>query len=278
MKRIAALTMLRNDEFFLRKWVKYYGEQLGKENLYVFFDGLDQVIPDFCDGVHTMAVEHVSCSVHEGDRRRIDFLSAQARQLFSRYDLIIGTDVDEFLVVDPQLGVSLTEFLSSVKTSCPSISGLGVDVGQNLREEGVIDASQSFLSQRRYAKLSTRYSKATVLRAPVAWGSGFHRTRKGNFHIVKDLYLFHFGCVDLERIKAKMGDGGLVSEGWSKHLAKRAGTIKLVSEKKASAWEKTVPLARRIQNIVRPPYAWNKPAMFEAKVVVKIPERFKDTI
>ena len=29
MKRIAAITMVRNDDFFLSKWVGYYGRQLG---------------------------------------------------------------------------------------------------------------------------------------------------------------------------------------------------------------------------------------------------------
>jgi hypothetical protein len=43
MKKIAAITMARNDDFYLRKWVAYYGAQLGKENLYIFLDGLDQV-------------------------------------------------------------------------------------------------------------------------------------------------------------------------------------------------------------------------------------------
>ena len=134
MKRIAALTMVRNDEFFLRKWVEYYGSQLGKSNLYVFFDGLDQRIPDFCDGVNTMAVNHIEGNVREADRGRIDFLSQRAAELFGKYDMVIGTDVDEFLVVDPRLGITLPEFLSSLKPygNCPSISGLGVDVGQKL--------------------------------------------------------------------------------------------------------------------------------------------------
>ena len=43
MKKIAAITMVRNDDFYLRKWVQYYSRELGgRENLYVFFDGLDQ--------------------------------------------------------------------------------------------------------------------------------------------------------------------------------------------------------------------------------------------
>ena len=132
-KRIAALTMLRNDEVFLRKWVDYYGAQLGRENLYVWFDGLDQRVPDFCDGVNVEVVAHIEGNVREGDRGRIAFLSAKAAELFFRYDLVIGTDVDEFLVVDPALGVGLADFLSSLAVSGrASFSGLGVDVGSAL--------------------------------------------------------------------------------------------------------------------------------------------------
>ena len=50
--RIAALTMVRNDDFFLERWIGYYGKVLGRENLYVFFDGKDQTVPEFCAGVN----------------------------------------------------------------------------------------------------------------------------------------------------------------------------------------------------------------------------------
>lgn len=278
MKKIAAITMLRNDNLFLRKWVEYYGAALGRENLFVYFDGLDQSVPDFCSGVNVQLVEHIEGNVRQGDKGRIDFLSSKASELFSSYDIVIGTDVDEFLVVDPALGLSLPEFLSSVKTRLNSVSGLGIDVGQKLGEEDVIDWERPLLSQRSYAKLSTRYSKTNTILRPVAWGSGFHHTRKGNFKIVKNLYLFHFGCVDLEHIKSKMADKGLAEAGWSRHLAKRSKTITLVSRKSAREWRKWTGIARRIQNNVRPPYAWNKPAMFEARIVVRVPERFRNIV
>ncbi len=280
MKRIAALTMVRNDEFFLRKWVEYYGSQLGKDNLYVFFDGLDQSVPSFCDGVNVQLTSHIEGNVRSADRGRIDFLSARAAELFARYDMVIGTDVDEFLLPDPRLGLSLPEFLSSLEPhcACPSISGLGVDVGQKLGEEGEIDPSRPFLEQRRYARLSTRYSKSSVLLRPVSWGSGFHRTRNGNFHIRKGLYLFHFGCVDLHRIEEKMRDKALSDAGWGRHLRKRARTIYQVSGRPARDWDSCVSVARRVQNIFRPPFAWNKPSMFEAVVIVRIPEYFSHVV
>lgn len=278
-KRIAALTMLRNDEVFLRKWVDYYGAQLGRENLYVWFDGLDQRVPDFCDGVNVEVVAHIEGNVREGDRGRIDFLSAKAAELFFRYDLVIGTDVDEFLVVDPALGVGLADFLSSLAVSGrASFSGLGVDVGQRLGMETVIDWSRPLLQQRSFARLSTRYTKASVLARPLPWGSGFHRVRGRNFHIVKDLYLFHFGCVDLERIKSRMSDSDRLASGWSKHLRKRARTIDVVTRGRALDWSGAVTFARVVQTLFRPPYAWNKPAMFELKLVVRIPERFSSCV
>lgn len=276
--RIAALTMVRNDDFFLRKWVEYYARELGKENLYIVFDGKDQSVPEFCSGANVEVVEHVEGNVQKADRGRIDLLSERAAALFADYDMVIGSDVDEFLVLDPLCCMGLREFLLKVKTNCPSISALGVDVGQKLGEETALVLDLPFLSQRSYAKLSTRYSKANVLRKPVSWGSGFHRTRKGNFHIIKYLYLFHFGAADLDRIKAKMNDTELQDAGWSTHLKKRSKTIALVNTRRIRDWEKVVGKARIVQNIVRPPYAWNKPAMFEAKIVVKIPERFKNIV
>ena len=101
MKKICAMTMVRNDEFYLRRWVEYYGNQLGKENLRVYFDGEDQQVPDFCEGVYTELRPRVAGNVAKSDKGRINFLSSRAALLFEQgYDLVIGTDVDEFLIVD----------------------------------------------------------------------------------------------------------------------------------------------------------------------------------
>ena len=145
MKKIAALTMVRNDDFFLRKWVEYYGAQLGKEHLYVFFDGTDQVIPSFCDGTHAVAIPKVGTDVVSNDKGRVAVMSAKAAELFQNgYDLVIGTDADEFVVVDPERGLSLPEYLSQCEIGI-SLSPLGLDFGQKLGEEGDIDASRPFL-------------------------------------------------------------------------------------------------------------------------------------
>ena len=278
MKKIAAITMARNDDFYLRKWVAYYGSQLGRENLYIYLDGLDQTVGDYCEGTHAPAVEKIGNQVVAAEKGRLSFLSEKAARLMADgYDLVIGVDADEFIVVDPALGLSLPEYLSRVKVK-GSLSALGLDFGQKLGEEADITEDRPFLQQRHYAQIGTRYTKPSILAQPLRWGSGFHRIKGHNFHIAKDLYLLHFGYFDLKRLEDRFRDKDRLDQGWGKHMRKRSRTIRLVSSLPARDFDKWTRIARRLQALLRPPYAWNKPGMLGLKWVVRIPERFQSLV
>ena len=266
--------MVRNDAFYLRKWTSWYGAQLGEENLYILLDGRDQPLPDWCPKAHVIPCDRVGGDVARADKGRINRISDEAARLFADgYDLVIGTDADEMLAVDPRLGVGLAEFLSGLNVRT-AVSGLGLDMGQRLGEEGDIVEDSPFLQQRRYARLDTRYTKASVLGRPLRWGSGFHRVEGCNLHIVKDLYLFHFGYFDMKRLQERFGDADRLAQGWERHLNKRSRTIRLVTKKKALDFDRYTQIARRFQTVCRPVYAWNKPAMAGLNLVVRIPDRF----
>lgn len=126
--------------------------------------------------------------------------------------------------------------------------------------------------------MSTRYTKPCVIARPVRWGRGFHRIKGHNFHIGKGLYLFHFGYFDLGRIKARFDDPSRRAAGWTKHLERRSKTIRQVTEGRPKDWDRTTAFARFLQTVCRPPYAWNKPAMFELVLIVRIPERFREIV
>ena len=278
MKRIAALTMVRNDDFFLQKWVEYYGRELGRENLYIYFDGLDQNVPDFCKGTHAEAVEKIGSSVVAAEKGRLGFLSEKARLLLATgYDLVIGVDADEYLVNDPSIGKSLRQFLSDCKIGV-SLSGLGLDFGQKLGKERALTLSEPFLHQRKYAQIGTRYTKPSVVGRPCVWGSGFHRVKGHNFHICPDLYLMHFGYSDKNIIEGRFKDSDRIAQGWERHIKKRSRTIRLVTELKARSFARWTTIARKLEAIARPPYAWNKPGLFGLRIIVEIPERFKDIL
>lgn len=271
LKKIAAITMARNDEFFLTRWIKYYGDEIGTENLYIYLDGTDQKIPKNAGAAHIKKLPHTDMPRAAGDKYRIGLMNDLARELLKSYDIVIGCDCDEFLIVDTNTNKTLAEYLSGIKIR-NTVSGLGLDVGQNMNCESTLDASAPILPQREYALLSTRYTKPVVKNAPVDWGSGFHSISGHNFHIDKNLYLLHFGAVDMQMLEQKAAARG---DDWLNHLRRRGnGTINAVTTLPARD-EKWLRRARILQTFARPIYALDKPGMFGLKRVVKIPSRFK---
>ncbi len=269
-KHIAAITMARNDTFFLSRWIEYYGREIGTENLYIYLDGTDQDIPENAGAAHITKLPHTDMSRSAGDKYRIGKMSDLANKLLKKYDIVIGCDCDEFLIVDPALNTSLAKYLSNTEIHT-TLSGLGLDVGQHLTHEKPLDSSKPFLAQRAYALLSTRYTKPVVINRPVRWGSGFHSINGHNFHIDPNLYLLHFGAVDMEMLVAKAASRG---PDWVNHLKRRGnGTINDVTNRPAHG-EKWLKISRIMQRIFRPIYAWDKPGMLGIKRIVKIPNRF----
>jgi len=271
-KRIAAITMARNDEFFLNRWIKYYGREIGEENLYIYLDGMDQQTPAAAKHAHITKLPHRDQARQKGDKTRILLLSDLAAKLFADgYDIVIGCDCDEFLIADPDCKMGLAEYLSQ-RGGVACLSGFGLDVGQDLNSEPTLDPNAPFLTQRKYALMSTRYTKPVVLYRPATWGSGFHSVKGHNFHIDKNLYLLHFGSVDLEMIKGKIDDR---NPSWAKHLKKRTRTIDIIT--KSRHRNMPINIARFMQTVLRPIYDINKPAMLGLKWVATLPARFKQS-
>ena len=271
LKKIAAITMARNDNFFLTRWIKYYGNEIGYENLYIYLDGTDQEIPKNAGAAHITKLPHTDMPRTTGDKYRIGLMNDLSRELLKKYDIVIGCDCDEFLIVDPKTNQTLAEYLSKIKIK-NTVSGLGLDIGQNMNTEHELDINAPLLEQREYALLSTRYTKPVVKNVPLDWGRGFHSINGHNFHIDKNLYLLHFGAVDMKMLERKATARGA---DWLNHLHRRGnGTINAVSTLPARK-EIWLKIARIIQTYARPIYALDKPGMLGMKRVAKIPSRFK---
>lgn len=279
LKKIAAISMARNDDFFVEKWIDYYGKTLGEQHLYLILDGTDQVLPVKNDKINLIIQPHVPMTRTHGDRYRSRLVSAIAENLFQekQYDIVIAHDIDEILIADPSTGLSLPEYLSS-KEPIVSLSGLGLDVGQHMEKEKKIDLSIPFLQQRSFAHVSARYTKPIVAFQPLTWGSGFHRVKGRNFKIDPNLFVLHFGMVDYELCKKRISDTELISSGWENHFKRRFGLFELLLKQKPRDGDRFFPAARCRQRIFRPVYAINKPGMLRDKPVVIIPERFRSIV
>jgi hypothetical protein len=276
-KKIAAISMVRNDNFFVHKWIDYYGVIFGLKNLYLVIDGYDQPLPEKHELINIIQTEHTPMKRSKGDRYRARLVSDIAKKLFDNYDIVIAHDIDEYLVVDPDCGQSLSEYLQKPFTTS-SVSALGLDVGQHPDKETAIDPSLPFLQQRSFAHVSARYTKAIVATRPITWGSGYHRVKGKNFSIDPNLFLFHFGMVDLEMCKQKIEQSELKKSGWSGHFNRRFQLFNLIAKQQAIPGDDFFASARKRQNRCRPIFALNKPGMLKEKPVIKIPERFKNVI
>ena len=277
MKRICALTTVRNDRIFLAKWIEHYGSALGPENLFVILDGHDQQPPANAAAVNLIRLPHQPLERVAAMRRRARVMSNIARGLYHYFDIAIATDVDEFIVVDPRLGIDLKTYLSS-RALPAAVSALGLDVGQHLRDEPPLDADKPFLEQRRLAHVSARYTKPCITTRPLTWGSGMHRIKGRNFHIDPNLYLFHFGMVDYGLAPGKTLDGDRLATGWQGHLSRREKLFEIITESQPREGDEYFDEARRYQTWHRPVYAWNKPGMIPGNPVVRIPERFRKAV
>ena len=274
MKRICALTTVRNDRIFLAKWIEHYGAAFGRENLFIILDGHDQVPPENADGVNLLRLPHLPMERTAADRRRARTMSKIAAGLYHYFDIAIATDVDEFIVVDPKLDLDLRSYLSSRKLPA-SVSALGLDVGQHLRSEEPLDTKRPFLTQRQFAHVSSRYTKPCITTRPLVWGSGMHRIKGGNFRIDPNLFLFHLGMIDYALATGKTLDRDRLDAGWEGHLSRREELFEIITQAEPYDGDAYFPQARSYQTWHRPFYAWNKPGMIPGNPVVRIPERFR---
>lgn len=279
MKKIAVLTSVRNDDLFTHRWIRYYSDQLGAQNVYLQLDGMDQPVPDPATGINVIRHEFVKRHVVEGEKFRAKRASDLARKLLQEdgYDIVIGTDIDEFLIIDPAVGQGLAEYLSGL-TIKGSVSGLGLDVVQNTQVEAALDRAQPMLAQRDYAVLSHRYTKPCVLSEPLRWGSGYHRVKGRNFRIDPNLFMFHFGSVDRSVSLARLNDPDRIEQGWTEHQIRREKMFDEMLEVERVDADSRFASARREMTWRRPFFAVNKPGYLRKDFLVNIPKRFKDIV
>jgi hypothetical protein len=92
--------------------------------------------------------------------------------LLRNYDVVIFTDVDEFLVADPATFPGLRAAITAA--GGPVLRAMGLDVIQGLDREPGIDVALPVFVQRRRVRLAKHHCKTLVASVPVRWGPGFH--------------------------------------------------------------------------------------------------------
>jgi hypothetical protein len=183
--------MVHNESFFLPRWLEYYGNQFGPENLFVLDHGSTDGSTEGLRGTNRIRLPRTEFD----DEQRTNFVSDLIKGFLRFWDIAIYTDCDEFLVPDPLMFEGLRDYCARMIR--PASYSCAVDVRQLLGVEPPINPDAPILGQRRFCRLRLSMSKPLITRVPIRWNPGFHCSDQKP-GMDPNLILFHLKYIDLK--------------------------------------------------------------------------------
>ncbi|MGX9354470.1 glycosyltransferase family 2 protein [Roseobacteraceae bacterium S113] len=198
--KVAAVTMVRGDAFFLEKWLRHYGGELGRENCYIVNHGRGTDVADLAQGCNIIGIPG---DPHPNfDMKRWRLLNNIVMGLRSYYDHVIVGDVDELVVVDPATGQGLFEWMSAQPIR-RVLTPVGLEVIHRIDVEDQT-VGETILGPRRFVRHAPHYSKPCIIAAGTKIARGGHFTQYGKLFAPPELYLFHLKFCDFAQYTAAM--------------------------------------------------------------------------
>jgi len=184
--RVAVLTDTLSPGFFFPVWCSYYGKLFGRSNLHVLTYEGGPVIQDSTLG------SVIRLPIPWDDNTRAERFADLTAFMLGAYDVVIRTDTDEFLAVDPAVAPDLRTYLETTKR--PYCTARGFDVTQTMGEAPLKQGP--LLAQRNLAYPNSALNKTCIVRMPIRWSPGFHWcTAAPEFGPV---FLLHLKRIDVE--------------------------------------------------------------------------------
>lgn len=203
----AAVTMVRDDAFFLKAWLRHYGRLFGRENCYIINHGRGDEVAELAQGANVIGIPG---DPHPNfDMKRWRLLNGQVNGLRSYYRHVIVGDVDELVVLDPAEG-NLLDFLAQ-QPMRRVLTPVGLEVIHRPDLEA-LGAEDSILGPRRHLRLAPHYSKPCVLSLGTKIARGGHFTQASKLFTPEGLYLFHLKYCDFPQYVAAMDRRNRVTE------------------------------------------------------------------
>ncbi|MCQ8277948.1 glycosyltransferase family 2 protein [Acetobacteraceae bacterium KSS8] len=189
---LAIVTMVYNEAEFLPVWLRHYGAAVGEAHCYVVDHGSTDgsTAPERTGEASVIRIPRSP----QDDSTRNGFIGDLCAGLLRWYRSVIYVDVDEILVVDPDVAQSLRAFADGLPEDAV-VTAIGLDVIHAPDEEPSIDWSLPIGRQRRWLRFSSAMCKPVIIRRRVAWAPGFHCIDAAPWFA--PLFLFHLRYADL---------------------------------------------------------------------------------
>lgn len=228
--KLAFVTMVRDDAFFLRLWIAHYAALVPRHHLFILIDGFDQTPPPEAAGCQIIMLPKGQTGPG-WDKRRWDTLSDFAATLLGRFDIVVLNDVDELLVTDPASGIGLEQAIGRAQ-DLGVISPFALEIIHRPDlEPAPLDPTRPILHQRRHVRINASYCKPCITSKPLRWSLGGHYSDYPTLHLDDVLLLFHLRYVDRDMLLARQaarnalmqtglpGAAEVAGGGWAKSVA-----------------------------------------------------------
>jgi hypothetical protein len=194
MQTVAAVTMVRDDAFFLTAWLRYYGQMLGRENCYIVNHGRSTTVAALAEGCNIVGIP---ADPHKNfDVKRWGLLNNLVGGLRRYYRHVVVGDVDELVLMDPACGVDLRGWLETADTK-RIYTPLGLELIHRIDVE-VEPVHDVLVGPRRHVRPAPHYSKPCVVSAASKLSRGGHFAQYSNLHTPDDMYLIHLKYCDFQ--------------------------------------------------------------------------------
>lgn len=201
--RLAIVTLVRNEPFFLPRWLEYYGRT--GADLYVLDHESDDGSTDNLPGVTVATVRHELCEPAQWMLRTVQQKMAD---LLVLYDRVGYAEVDEFLIPDPARWNSLSHFLD--ENPDDFLGAEGWNVVHQKDDLPLCDSPVVGLLEDRCWKREPLYDMTLIGRKVPNWKIGRHGLNDRPNVPSKGLRLVHLHYTDPEL-------------GWERILARKRG-------------------------------------------------------
>jgi hypothetical protein len=196
---VAAITMVRDEQAMLPRWIGHYAAQCGGPQHLLVID--DNSTDGSTDGLPCPVIRIPPLTKNHFEPSRLSLLSKFAAGLLEAYDAVLFADADEFLVADPARYGSLVDLVAD-RPDVPVLGAMGINLVHHLGHEGALDPERPLLAQRRLAKFIPLMCKPAIKRVPAPWTAASHGVKGTPYLIDPDLYMFHAKFSDRDALRA----------------------------------------------------------------------------
>jgi hypothetical protein len=193
-KKAAVFTIVKNESYFLPKWIKHYQQYFDKADIYV----LDHQSNDGSTEDLSVNVVPVINELAFDHQWLVETVQNFQIKLFESYEVVIFAESDELLyTLDKPLNEMIDDFISDQGQQL--VTCVGYEVKQDLDNEATIMYTDKIFKYRDYWYRSAfHYDKTLISKIPLNWVWGFHDTIGHAKNYAYSLHMVHLHRCDFE--------------------------------------------------------------------------------